>query len=241
MKNCEICGSTNWAQTYKDKFLCRTHGYSYIKYGDPLVKINKEKVTARCGFCGKEYTVNNCYYYRSARHFCSQNCFGKGSRGEKSNSYRHGVSDSRIYGIWGNIVQRCTNKNNSKYNDYGGRGITVSEEWKNDFIVFNEWAINNGYSDKLEIDRIDNNDGYKPTNCRFVTRSENCRNTRSCVTNYDKKTRVCCLCKKELSYTMFVGRKKDPLGIRYECRKCDNKRQKEKRLALNKTKHQGNV
>lgn len=75
---------------------------------------------------------------------------------------------------------RCTNPNNPDYHHYGGRGITVCDEWLS-YDNFYEWAMSNGYDDTLSIDRIDNNKGYSPDNCRFVTIKEQCRNRRSNV------------------------------------------------------------
>ena len=90
---------------------------------------------------------------------------------------RHGMSHSKLYSVWGQMRNRCSNKNDSNYARYGKRGITVCPEW-NDATVFLSWALENGYAEGLQIDRIDNNQGYSPDNCRFVTRKENCRNTR---------------------------------------------------------------
>jgi hypothetical protein len=91
---------------------------------------------------------------------------------------RHGESGTRLYGIYYLMLNRCYNKNNVVFNNYGGRGISVCDEWKNDFMTFYNWAMVNGYSDNLEIDRIDNEGNYCPENCRWVTRSENMQNTR---------------------------------------------------------------
>lgn len=94
----------------------------------------------------------------------------------KDNSTKHGHSDSRLYTIWASMVQRCYNQNHMSYNNYGGRGILICEEWRENFEDFYHWAINNGYKRDLQIDRIDNDLGYKPNNCRFVTATQNNRN-----------------------------------------------------------------
>ena len=82
----------------------------------------------------------------------------------------HGMSDTRLHNIWNHMKQRCSNKNNTAYKYYGGRGITVCNEWSNDFMSFYSWAMQNGYTEELTIDRIDTNKGYDPSNCRWVSR-----------------------------------------------------------------------
>ena len=86
---------------------------------------------------------------------------------------KHGVRRSRLYSIWSMMKQRCFNSNATKYADYGGRGITVCPEWKNNFKVFYDWAMSNGYRDNLTIDRIDSDKNYEPSNCQWITLSEN--------------------------------------------------------------------
>lgn len=88
---------------------------------------------------------------------------------------------SKLHSVWGSMIQRCCNSNNPKYYLYGGRGIFVCDEWRS-FILFREWALTSGYEDHLEIDRIDNNDGYYPANCRWTTKSENALNRSKSIT-----------------------------------------------------------
>lgn len=90
---------------------------------------------------------------------------------------KHGMSRTKLYGVWRGMHSRCGSPKDANYSRYGQRGISVCQEW-NDATEFLSWALKNGYAEGLQLDRIDNEKGYSPENCRFVTRKENCRNTR---------------------------------------------------------------
>jgi hypothetical protein len=87
----------------------------------------------------------------------------------------------RLYNVWAGIKTRCYNANHPRYNDWGGRGITMCEEWKNSFGNFYNWAMANGYDEHAErgqctLDRIDNDGNYEPLNCRWIGMKEQCTN-----------------------------------------------------------------
>lgn len=91
---------------------------------------------------------------------------------------KHNLRDHKLYDIWGAIIQRCKNKKNKSYKNYGGRGITICKEWVSSFQAFFNWCLANGWEEGLEIDRENNDGNYEPSNCRFVTSHKNVLNQR---------------------------------------------------------------
>lgn len=118
-----------------------------------------------CPDCGKITAKLPCTAKRSTR---CRPCAAKS----------HGMSKTPIYRTWLKMKERCTYEKHPYYHNYGGRGISICNEWMS-FEAFACWASANGWRKGLELDRIDNDLGYMPSNCRFVTKHENAQNTRA--------------------------------------------------------------
>jgi len=126
----------------------------------------------------------------------------------------HGLSggagkETRLYKIWKRMRQRCGNPNHKDYKYYGGRSITVCEEWNN-YKKFYDWAISNGYRDDLTIDRIDNNGNYGPDNCKWSTRKEQVRNSR-----HNRRTLFNGKMKITVEWAEALGIKSSILNVRF--------------------------
>lgn len=130
---------------------------------------------------------------------------GKSTKCRKcGTSKTHGKSDTRLYHIWHHVKNRCNNPNCDSYKNYGGRGVTICDEWLN-FTNFNDWSIKNGYQNNLTIDRIDVNRGYSPDNCRWVdlvTQQRENKRTLHLIT-YNNETR--CLSEWAKIYNINYG------------------------------------
>ena len=102
-----------------------------------------------------------------------------------------GNKDQKLLNIWRSIHDRCYNENNQNYNNYGGKGIKICDEWLNNFEVFQTWALDNGFNNSLSIDRINNDGNYEPTNCRWATakiQNNNRTNNKYITINNETKT-----------------------------------------------------
>ena len=121
-------------------------------------------------------------------------------------SERHGYSYTLLYKRWLEMRQRCSNKNNQRYKNYGGRGISVCDEWLDSAPIFIEWALDNGWKKGLCIDRINNDGNYEPDNCRFVTQKQSSYNKQVLQANNTTGYRGVFLCKdcKKESYKVQI-------------------------------------
>lgn len=111
---------------------------------------------------------------------CLANEVHRQSKGTGPRCWWHDLLRTRIYRVWGNMVNRCKNPNNPAYHNYGGRGIDVCDEWTR-FENFYLWSVYNGYEEGLELDRINNDGWYTPDNCRWTDRITQANNRRSNV------------------------------------------------------------
>lgn len=127
--------------------------------------------------CGNERIVYQNRLKKGKSKSCG--CHRYDKRKENAFSRDESGKHTKLYGRWTNIKDRCFNPNSKDWDNYGGRGIRMCAEWKNDYRAFESWAISNGYSEDLQIDRIDNNKGYSPDNCRFITPKMNSNNRRN--------------------------------------------------------------
>ena len=105
----------------------------------------------------------------------------------------HGLSKHTLYRKWSGMITRTTNKKELCYKNYGHKGIIICKEWRNDFLSFYNWAIENGWKEGLTIDRIDVNGNYDPSNCQWITMKENTMKDRYSEFILNNKSKEICL------------------------------------------------
>lgn len=172
-------------------------GCKYIKELDPVFYRSREgskdfresrmkrKALFECPFCAMHFECMINKIQTGKTKSCG--CYSKTQDGL---AYI-GNQETPLHWIWRTMLSRCSNPNNKNYKHYGGRGISVCQEWQQSFVNFYKWALSNGYDQGLQIDRKNNNGNYEPSNCRFVTcqvNQSNKRTNRYCVLDNSKIT-----------------------------------------------------
>lgn len=140
--------------------------------------MNHSKWDCLCD-CGNKTTVYGSFLISGRTRSCG--CLHKDAA--RAALGIHLESHTRLHNIWTCMKERCFNHRSTNYKYYGGRGITVCDEWKDDYVAFRDWALSHGYAPDLSIDRINVDGIYKPSNCRWATNKEQQNNKRNNTNN----------------------------------------------------------
>lgn len=209
--NAKSCGCLKRTSKIRNDLTGRRFGKLFVlERAEDIIKPDgKPIIQYKCLCdCGNETIVR--YSSLVGNRTISCGCYHKEKLGNMRRT--HGYSHKeRLYGVWLDMKHRCYNKNNNHYKDYGGRGITICPEWKDNYANFRNWCISHGFTEEIResgrnnitIDRIDVNGNYEPSNCRFVTNKENCLNKRDTLSD-EERYRTCPVCGKQ-----FILRKRN--------------------------------
>lgn len=199
----------------KKSYIGEKIGKLYVvgRADDIICQSGRRVITYRCICdCGKETIVRKSQIIGEKTKSCG--CIQKETIGSLNRTHNLSGKCGRLYPLWKSIRYRCYCKTSKDYKRYGGRGIVMCDEWRNDFRTFYDWAIKNGYKEEkndsglniLTIDRIDVNGNYCPENCRFVTNEVQAKNKRNSITE-DERYRICPVCGKTYAISQRNGAK----------------------------------
>lgn len=134
-----------------------------------------------CQYCNKEFEA----FKEQVSGGHKKSCGCATSHLKTKHILKHGLSKTKLFNVWWQMKERCYNHKNISYKNYGGRGIIVCNDWNNDFKVFYDWCLENGYKEGLSIDRKNNDGNYDPLNCRFTDNvTQNCNRRNFNKTGY---------------------------------------------------------
>lgn len=164
------------------------------KYGHLTIAGYSKKMFDCICDCGNSKRVKPTFLFSGHIKTCGIEC-------PYHNENSDGRSKDPVYYIWNQVKQRCYNPKTHGYYLYGGRGITICDEWLNDFWKFSKWAKESGYEPGLSIDRINGNGNYEPSNCRWATAKEQRENASDPYTYMDRPLRR--ICRRAKTYDIF--------------------------------------
>lgn len=236
-KNCLLEIKTN-----KDNYIINNNNYATkfklvkdlgVKYTTDNSSGKKRRIIVECPKCNFEFEVT----YQNIKNSNTTQCRSCAS---KESSITHGKTNHVLYKKYNNMINRCFDRKNPGYKNYGKRGITVCEEWRNDFKAFYDWSIANGYKEGLSIDRIDNDGNYKPSNCRWEDKFTQAQNTRVLRSTNTSGYRGVHYCKASNKWIAAISKQKTKIFLGRYVDKLDAAKAYDTYIVENNLEHNNN-